>query len=104
MAPALEQAIEEAVIQTPEGPLSALAPEILQHISTELAGLLNQLAQEGREAVLLTSPASRRLVRAALARFFPQIRILSYAELAPRVQVSILRQLSLPPSPALNTA
>jgi flagellar biosynthesis protein FlhA len=104
VAPALEQAIEEAVIQTPEGPLSALAPEILQHISTELAGLLNQLAQEGREAVLLTSPASRRLVRAALARFFPQIRILSYAELAPRVQVSILRQLSLPPSPALNTA
>lgn len=104
VAPGLEQVIEESVIQTPEGPVSALPPEVMQHVNTELSSLLNQLAQEGREAVLLTSPTSRRLVRSALVRFFPQVRILSYAELAPRVQVSILRQLALPPSSALNIA
>jgi flagellar biosynthesis protein FlhA len=104
VSPALEQVIEESVIQTAEGPLCALAPDLLQHINTELAGLLSELAQEGREAVLLTSPTSRRLVRSALVRFFPQVRIMSYAELAPRVPVSILRQLSLPSSPAMSIA
>ena len=58
------------------------------------SSVMRTASAEGYEAILLTSPRSRPHVRSAIARNFPQVRVISYAELAPQVQVEVVRQLS----------
>lgn len=96
IAPALEQLVEDCLIQTPDGAVCALPPEAATELMNQVSLFRQEAAARGQEPVLLTSPHSRPHVRSAIARSFPQVRVLSYAEIAAQAQVQIIRQLSLP--------
>jgi len=95
LSPALETLIEECLIQTPEGVVCALPPEAAQSLVDELAEFVRQAGNSGHEPVVLTSPRSRPHVRSAIARNAPQVRVISYAEVAPEVRVEVVRQLGV---------
>ncbi|MBU0609684.1 MAG: FHIPEP family type III secretion protein, partial [Armatimonadetes bacterium] len=79
--------------QTPEGVVCALPPEAAQSLVDELAEFVRLAGNSGHEPVVLTSPRSRPHVRSAIARNAPQVRVISYAEVAPEVRVEVVRQL-----------
>lgn len=94
--PDLERLIEESLVQTPEGPVCALPPDAAEALYAELGRFVQEAAGRGDEPVLLASPRCRAHLRGAIARSHPQLRVVSYAELAPRVQVEVIKQLALP--------
>jgi flagellar biosynthesis protein FlhA len=97
ISPDLEHLVEEHLVQTPDGVTCALPPDLSSHLAAELEKLVQQAGAEGQETVLLTAPRVRPHLRSAVARSFPKVRVLSYAELAPQVQVEVTAQLALPP-------
>lgn len=99
-SPALERLVEDCLVQTPDGTVCALPPEVNAAIVQDLGALSQRMAAEGQETVVLTSPRLRPHVRSAIARQFPRVWVLSYAELAPQVQVEVLAQLSPPAAAA----
>jgi flagellar biosynthesis protein FlhA len=100
--PALERMVEECLVQTPDGAVCALPPDAAQHLVEEIAAVNRMAGSRGYETVLLTSPRARPHLRDAIGRSCPQVKILSFAELAPHVRVEVLAQLNLPPvEPAL---
>jgi flagellar biosynthesis component FlhA len=72
-----------------------LPPDAASHLVQQLGDIARRSAAQGHETVILTAPRSRSHVRSAIARSFPQARVLSYAELAPQVQVEVIAQLGL---------
>ena len=94
LAPELEQLVQESLIQTNEGLVCALPPEASRHLTTQLTALFKQA--QGQDAVILTSPQSRPHVRSALARTFPRLPIISYAEIVSQIQVEVTHQLMAP--------
>ncbi|NPV48487.1 MAG: flagellar biosynthesis protein FlhA [Armatimonadetes bacterium] len=96
ISPELERLVEDCLVQTPDGAVCALPPIVTTAVVRELGSLSQRLAADGRETVVLSSPRVRPLVRSAIARHFPRVWVLSYAELAPQVQVETVAQLGLP--------
>ncbi len=96
LSPELEQLIEESLVQTPEGAVCALPPQAAQELWQALHEFVQQAGQAGYEPVLLVSPRSRPHVRSAIARSHPQVRVISYAELAAQVKVEVEHQLQIP--------
>ena len=93
ISPALERTIEECLVQTPEGPLCALPPDTATALMQQLTAFIQRMGQQGHEAVVLTAPQARPHVRSAIARNHPQVRVISYAELAPQVGIEVVEQL-----------
>ncbi|MEN6303654.1 MAG: flagellar biosynthesis protein FlhA [Armatimonadia bacterium] len=99
LAPDLEQLVQESLVQTNEGLVCALPPEASRHLSNQITNLLEKTGITGQDPVILTSPQSRPHVRSALARTFPRLPIISYAEIAPQIQVEVTHQLTAPALP-----
>jgi flagellar biosynthesis protein FlhA len=95
VSPALEHLVEDSLVQTPDGTVCALPPDAASYLVKQLGEIARRSAAQGHETVILTAPRSRYHVRSAIARSFPQARVLSYAELAPQVQVEVVAQLGL---------
>ena len=95
LSPALEALVGECLIQTPEGVVCALPPDSAQQLMSELADFVQQEGNRGHEPVILASPQSRPHVRSAIARNYPQVRVISYAEVARQVRVEVGRQLDV---------
>lgn len=95
LSPQFERLIEESLVQTAEGTVCALPPEAATHLMAELSQFVHQTGSEGHEPVLLTSPQVRPHVRSTIARSHPQVRVISYAELAPRVSVEVVKQFTI---------
>lgn len=104
IAPDMERLVEESLVQTPDGAVCALPPVAASHLLREIGVVMQECAGNGYEAVLLTSPHARPHVRSAIARTHPQVRVLSYAEIAPQVHVEVVRQLSGPATVASQVA
>ena len=96
IGPDLERLVEDSLVQTPGGVVCALPPEVATHLMRDLAGIIQSSNAEGREVVLMTSPHARPHIRGAIARNYAQVRVISYAEIAPQVRVEVLRQLTAP--------
>jgi flagellar biosynthesis protein FlhA len=92
LSPALEALVGDSLIATPEGNVCALPPDAAQQLLSELGQLVQQVGNEGHEPVLVTSPQTRPHVRGAIARSHPQVRVISYAEIAPQIKVEVVRQ------------
>jgi flagellar biosynthesis protein FlhA len=93
VSPTLERSIEDCLVQTPEGPVCALPPGTARALMEELTGFVQRMGQQGHEAVVLAAPQVRPHVRSAIARNHPQVRVISYAELAPQIKVEVVEQL-----------
>ncbi|MEI6503985.1 MAG: FHIPEP family type III secretion protein, partial [Armatimonadota bacterium] len=103
LAPELEGLIGKSLIPTPEGSICALPPEAAQQLMDQLGQFVQRVGNEGHEPVLLTSPQSRPHVRSVIARSHPQVRVLSYAEIAPQMRVEVVQQLKTA-EPSLRVA
>ncbi len=82
-----EQEIQAAVQRTEQGSYVALNPQTLQAFLQKLNKELSRLGEMGYAPILLTSPAVRLYVRKLTERFAPNLVVLSYAEIDPKVEV-----------------
>ncbi len=82
--PSIEEMIRGAIQRTPQGTFLTLPPAVAREIGETLVRALG----DEREVVLLTNPDVRRFVRRLVEPHRRDAIVLSYAELAPEVEVS----------------
>lgn len=93
--PEVEGRIAEAIVDTPQGPLCLLDPADLQELLRGTQRAIEEMAARGYAPALLTAPPIRRHVRALLERSFPELAVLSHAEVAPEVRLRALGTIAL---------
>jgi flagellar biosynthesis protein FlhA len=88
--PQLENTIINSVQRTEQGSYVALEPQTSQALITALTNELPKLTNMGYQPVVLTSPGARLYFRKLTERVAPNLTILSYAELNPKIEVQAL--------------
>ncbi len=88
--PQLENTIAGAVQRTERGSYVALDPQVIQSIINSLNNELPKLTGLGYQPVILTNPTVRLHFRKLTQRIAPNLVILSYAELDPKIEVQAL--------------
>jgi type III secretion protein V len=91
---AIEDAIRGAITRTAAGSFLTLAPAAGRDIVTAVRRALEPLAG-ARVPPLLTQPDIRRFVRKLLELDFPELRVVSYAELLPEIAVKPVAKATL---------
>ena len=89
----IEETIRRGIQQTPGGAFLALAPAVTRDIAVAMRGAFVDAehtwgAQE--QHVLLTQPDIRRFVRKLIELEFPDVMVVSFAELLPEVMLSVV--------------
>jgi flagellar biosynthesis protein FlhA len=88
LEPSLEQKIVESNAQSRSGEIfSALEPALKSAWIKALGKSVRLVNDQGFFPVILCSPQARYLVRTALEREFPEVAVLSVAEIAPDYKV-----------------
>jgi flagellar biosynthesis protein FlhA len=85
--PKLEKIIAESIQSTRQGSFPVMDPGLTQNLIDGISGVVDNLAQKGIAAVLLTSPAIRLPLKRLLDRFHIPVAILSINEILPEVKV-----------------
>lgn len=93
--PQLENTIINSVQRTEQGSYVALEPQTAQALITALTNELPKLTNMGYQPVVLTSPGARLYFRKLTERVAPNLTILSYAELNPKIEVQALGMVKL---------
>ena len=93
----LEAFIAESIVEAPGGPACLLDPQVLQAMLRSVQSAVEDLAAHSGEAIILTSPPVRRHVRALIHRSFPDVAVLSHAEIVPEVTVQARGSISIDP-------
>ena len=88
--PRLENMISSAVQRTEHGSYVALDPSVMQTLINSLTGELPKLTNLGFTPIVLTSPGVRLYFRKLTERIAPNLVVLSYAEIEPKVEVQAL--------------
>lgn len=88
--PDLENTINSAVQRTEQGSYVALDPQTMHAVINSLSGELPKLTGLGYQPVVLTSPAVRLAFRKLTERVAPNLVVLSYAELDPKIEVQAM--------------
>ncbi|SDF39323.1 flagellar biosynthesis protein FlhA [Sporolituus thermophilus] len=88
--PQLENMITGAVQRTEQGTYVALEPHIVQAVINSLTNELPKLTGLGFLPIVLTSPSARLYFRKLTERVAPNLTVLSYAELEPKIEVQAL--------------
>jgi type III secretion protein V len=86
----IEDSVRSAVTRTPAGSFLALAPVATRDIISAVRRAIASHASEVAPLVLLTQPDIRRYVRKLLEPDFPDLRVISSAELLPEISVKPL--------------
>lgn len=92
IAMTLEPKIEDMVVESfaqskAQGSEMALSPEIMRKIYESLAKHVNERLESGEVPIILTSPMARPYFRKLIESTFPNVVILSYAEIPPNVEI-----------------
>ena len=86
--PDVEDTVRGAVQRTPSGSFLALSPQVAREILSSMHSVVSTAPPpEGSMAVLLTQPDVRRFIRKLLESEFPEMRVVSYAELMPEISL-----------------
>jgi flagellar biosynthesis protein FlhA len=85
--PQLENLINGAIQRTEQGSYVALDPATVQAIVNSLSNELPKLTNLGYQPVVLASPNVRLYFRKVTERVAPNLVVLSYAELDPKIEV-----------------
>jgi flagellar biosynthesis protein FlhA len=93
--PELEAMVAESVVDGPGGQTCLLDPQALQGMLQSVQSAVEELAAHGQEPIVLTSPPVRRHVRALIRRSFPDVAVLSHAEIVPELTVQARGSISL---------
>ena len=83
----LEKRIADAIQRTEQGTFLALDPETSRKIYEAVLQEVRRVQQSGIQPILLTSPAVRMYLRQLLARYIPDLPVLSYNELEADVEI-----------------
>ena len=94
--PEVEETIRGAVQRTPSGSFLALSPSAARDILSAIRNVFGATPPPpGCPPVLLTQPDVRRFVRKLVEAEFPEMRVVSYAELMPEISLRPLGRASL---------
>ncbi len=94
--PELENIIAGAVQRTEFGSFLTLDPNTGQVILTALGEQIQSLMDKGMQPIVLCSPQVRLYLRRLTERPFPNLVVLSYNEIAPKVNVNSVGLVTLP--------
>lgn len=87
LAGSAEKKIADAVGHNENGSFLALAPNDSQQILQNAATETTKMAEVGRQAVILCSPAVRMYVRQLIERYLPHVPVVSFNELEPDIEI-----------------
>ncbi len=87
LEPRLEQVLEASVQNTERGPRLVVRPDMVGKLLGRLSPLVEDMAAQGLQPVLLCSPGVRFQLRKILEGSFPTLAVLSYAEIVSGVGV-----------------
>jgi flagellar biosynthesis protein FlhA len=93
--PKVEQAIQESIQQTAQGPVLALNPQISQQILAKLANEVQSATNAGHNPVVLCNPQIRPHVKKLTERNFPALVVISYNEVAPKIKIQSIGNVSI---------
>lgn len=85
--PLLEKSIAGALQQTAHGTYPVLEPLATQRILQGVSSMVEKLRQKGLSPVVLTSPRIRLPFRRLVERYLPDLPVLSFQEILPRLEV-----------------
>lgn len=88
--PQLENTINSSAQRSEQGSYVALEPQMMQTFINNLTSELSKLTNLGYQPLVLTSPAVRLYFRKLTERVAPNLVVLSYGELEPRIEVQAL--------------
>jgi len=94
MSPAWEQSFVESLSGEGEEKVLSMPPSRIQDFITTVRQKFDQLAMQGENPVLLTSPTVRPYVRSIIERFRPQSVVLSQNEIHPKARIKTVGQLA----------
>lgn len=86
--PQIEHLIQSAIQRTDMGSFLTLDPNVGQEILQAISHQVNSLQERGLQPILLVAPQVRPALRKLTERSFPNLVILSWNEIAPKVNVN----------------
>ncbi len=86
-SPAVEETLQQSLVTHDNGTFIGLDPTVSQQVYRRLREESNRLSGQGKTSVLLTHPQLRMPVSRWLARYLPELVVLSYNELDPAVDI-----------------
>jgi flagellar biosynthesis protein FlhA len=85
--PRLEQSLLNAVTRSEAGSYMALAPRVAQKVLLALSKQIEALNKQGHSPLVLCSPLVRPYFKRLLDKVLPNLTVLSYNELDPKVEI-----------------
>ena len=86
--PSIEQMIQQSIQRTDMGSFLTLDPNVGQEILQALSNQVDSLQERGLQPILLVAPTVRPALRKLTDRSFPTLVILSWNEIAPKINVN----------------
>ena len=87
LEPGLEQVLDASIQVTDRGPRMMVRPEVAGRLLESLRPLVEAMTASGETPTVVCSPGLRPHLRRLLEGSFPQLSVLSYAEIVPGVSV-----------------
>lgn len=87
LEPGMEQILEASIQTTDRGPRLMVRPEVVGRLLDALRPLVETMSAAGETPVLVCAPGVRPHLRRLLEGSYPQLSVLSYAEIVPGVSV-----------------
>lgn len=91
----LEELISSSLLQTEQGIQLVMDPQSASKMITHIANNIEKHPEIAGQPILLTSPTVRRHISKLVARFIPQLIVLSHSEVAPEARVQSVAQVTL---------
>ncbi len=92
--PQIEHLVQSAIQRTDMGSFLTLDPNVGQEILQAISQQVNSLQERGLQPILLVAPQIRPALRKLTERSFPSLVILSWNEIAPKVNVNSVGMVS----------
>lgn len=93
--PQVEQLIASSIQRSEVGSFLALDPNLGQEILTKVGDQINALQEQGLQPIILVAPQIRPAYKKLTERSFPNLVVLSWNEIAPKVNVNSVGMVSL---------
>lgn len=91
----VEKRIIASLTKNEQGIYLAIGPELMQQIITQMTELLQSFSRLSQTPVVLVSQVIRGYFSRMLSQFFPNVYVLSFAEITNNVQIQALGTISL---------
>ncbi len=102
--PDLEQMIIDSRLDTANGPVAALEPEVHRRWINAVVNSVHAMQQSGFLSIVLCSEAARRLVKQSTLRDLPDLVVLSVPEIVPDIITEGVGEISLTIKEEMNVS